>query len=109
MGEPRPGGGGAHVGAGCATKKGGFWPYHDALYAHAAKTAAKELQTYAKDSGLDVTRFEQCLSADKYSSAVEKDIEEGKQARVSRTPAFYNKRRPGVGAAPPAQFVRNVR
>jgi predicted DsbA family dithiol-disulfide isomerase len=68
----------------------------------------KELQTYAKDSGLDVRRFEQCLSTNKYSSAVEKDIEEGKQAGVSGTPAFYINGRLVAGAQPLENFVRII-
>jgi protein-disulfide isomerase len=98
----------AHIAARCANEQGQFWPFHDALYAHAAKTAVKELQTYAKDSGLDVRRFEQCLSTDKYSSAVEKDIEEGKQAGVSGTPAFYINGRLVAGAQPLENFVRII-
>jgi len=106
--ELHPGARAAHFAARCANEQGRFWPYHDALYAHAAKTTAKELQTYAKDSGLDVGQFEQCLSTDKYSSAVEKDIEEGKQAGVSGTPAFYINGRLVAGAQPLENFVRII-
>ena len=106
--ELHPGARTAHIAARCANEQGRFWPYHDALYAHAAKTAAKELQTYAMESGLDVTRFEQCLTADKYSSAVEKDIADGKQVGVTGTPAFYINGRLLVGAQPLENFVKII-
>jgi protein-disulfide isomerase len=106
--ELHPGARTAHIAARCANEQGRFWSYHDALYAHAAKTAAKELQTYAKESSLELARFEQCLSADKYSSAVEKDIADGKQVGVTGTPAFYINGRLLVGAQPLENFVKII-
>jgi protein-disulfide isomerase len=106
--ELHPGARAAHIAARCANEQGKFWSYHDALYASAPKTAPEELQKYAKDADLDLARFDQCLSADKYSTAVEKDIDEGKQAGVTGTPAFYINGRLIAGAQPLENFVRII-
>jgi protein-disulfide isomerase len=106
--ELHPGARAAHTAARCASEQGTFWPYHDALYAHAPKTAAKELESYAKDVGLDAMRLEQCVSAGKYSGAVGKDIDDGKQAGVTGTPAFFINGRLVAGAQPVENFVKII-
>ena len=95
----------AHLAARCATEQGKFWPYHDALYANAPKTAPEELRGYAKTAGLDVASFDQCLSAGRYAAPVQKDIDEAKQTGVSGTPAFFINGRLLVGAQPLENFV----
>ena len=94
-----------HLAARCATEQGKFWPYHDALYINAPKTAPEELRGYAKAAGLDVASFDQCLSAGRYAAPVQKDIDEAKHAGVSGTPAFFINGRLLVGAQPLENFV----
>jgi len=106
--ELHPGARAAHVAARCANEQGKFWPYHDALYANAPKTDPQELRKFAKDAGLDFNSFDQCLSGNKYSAAVEKDIAEGKQSGVTGTPAFYINGRLVAGAQPLENFVRVI-
>jgi protein-disulfide isomerase len=94
-----------HLAARCATEQGKFWPYHDALYTNAPKTAPEELRGYAKAAGLDVASFDQCLSAGRYAAPVQKDVDEGKRAGVSGTPAYFINGRSLVGAQPLENFV----
>ena len=44
---------------------------------------------YAGELGLDADAFKQCLSDDKYASAVEADLQEGIELGVTGTPAFF--------------------
>jgi len=94
-----------HLAARCAAEQGQFWSYHDALFANAPKTAPEELRSYAKAAGLDVTSFDQCVSAGRYAAPVQKDIDEAKQLGVSGTPAFFINGRLLVGAQPLENFV----
>ena len=97
-----------HVAARCANEQGKFWSYHDVLYANQPKAAPEELRNYAKAAGLDVAGFDQCLSAGRYLAAVETDINEGKQAGVAGTPAFYINGRSVAGAQPLENFVKLI-
>jgi protein-disulfide isomerase len=67
----------AHEAARCANDQGKFWAYHDKLYENAPKASPEQLKAYAKEVGLDLSAFEQCLDSGKYQAAVQRDIEEG--------------------------------
>lgn len=98
----------AHEAARCANDQGKFWVYHDKLFATAPKASLDNLKTYAKDVGLDLNSFDQCLSSGKYEAAVQKDIEEGARAGVTGTPAFFINGRMISGAQPLESFVRVI-
>ena len=106
--ELHPGARQGHIAARCADEQGKFWPYHDTLYANAPKAAPEDLKGYAKAASLDLARFDQCLSAGKYATAVDRDIDEGKQAGVAGTPAFYVNGRLLTGAQPLENFVKLI-
>ncbi len=95
----------AHEAARCANDQGKFWAYHDLLYANAPWASPEELKGYAKEAGLDLLAFEQCLSSRKYQAAVQKDIDEGNRAGVTGTPAFFINGRLLSGAHPLDSFV----
>ena len=49
----------------CANEQGKFWPYHDKLFG--SETLSDDVyKQYAQDLGLDVTRFNACVSSHKY-------------------------------------------
>jgi len=106
--ELHPGARNGHIAARCANEQGKFWPYHDALYANAPKATPEDLKSYAHDVGLDLARFDQCLSAGKYAAAVDQDIDEGKGVGVAGTPAFYINGRLLTGAQPLENFVKLI-
>lgn len=97
-----------HVAARCAHEQGKFWAYHDALYEGMPKAAPEDLTTFAKRSGLDLRRFDDCLASGKYAAAVDQDIDEGTVAGVSGTPAFFINGRFLSGAQPLEIFVRLI-
>jgi protein-disulfide isomerase len=71
----------------CAGEQGKFWEMHDRLFAN--QTALEPAKPHAEAIGLDVPKFEGCLSAGKYAEAVRKDAAEGAKAGVNGTPAFF--------------------
>jgi len=103
-----PGARKGHEAARCANEQGRFWPYHDKLFANAPKASPKDLNTYAKEVGLDVAAFEQCFKSGKYRGAVQDDIEAGKKAGVTGTPAFFINGRLIAGAQPLSAFTRVI-
>ena len=71
----------------CAGEQGKFWEMHDRLFAN-----QKELEPakpHAEAIGLDVPKFEGCLSAGKYAEAIRKDMAEAQKAGINGTPAFF--------------------
>ncbi len=98
----------AHLAARCANEQAKFWSYHDKLYAGPARSNTEQLETYARDVGLDIAAFEQCLSSGKYHAAVQNDIQERSRLGVTGTPTFFINGRLLVGAHPLSKFVEIV-
>jgi protein-disulfide isomerase len=78
----------------CALEQGQFWPYHDLLYANQGTVenggafTNKRLQAFAESLGLNMTDFNQCFSADKYSAEIQADYQMGIAAGVNSTPTI---------------------
>jgi predicted DsbA family dithiol-disulfide isomerase len=62
----------------------------------------------AKETGLDVTAFDRCLSSGQNKAAVQKDLEQGQQLEITGTPAFFINGRLIVGAQPLETFTRII-
>jgi protein-disulfide isomerase len=78
----------------CALEQGRFWDYHDILFANqgAENSGAftdKRLQTFAQSLGLDVTAFNKCFNANKYSAEIESNFQKGVAAKVDSTPTVF--------------------
>jgi len=71
----------------CAGEQGKFWEMHDRLFAN--QNLLEPAKPHAEAIGLDVAKFEGCLSAGKYAEAVRKDAAEGSKAGVTGTPLFF--------------------
>ena len=92
----------------CAHDQGRFWDYHDALFTEAPKLGSDDLQRYATQVGLDVTKFAACLASGVHKTAVQRDIEEGSKLGVNGTPAFFINGRPLHGSQPLEAFARMI-
>jgi len=73
----------------CADDQGKFWPYHDVLFENARALEDEQLVSYAEQVGLDKAAFEACIDEGRFSDQVARDIEEGRAAGVTGTPAFF--------------------
>ncbi len=72
----------------CAYEQDKFWEYHDKLFANQQSLSNDNLKKWAKEAGLDESKFNSCLDGRKYESEVAKDQQEGLKAGVQGTPAF---------------------
>ncbi len=66
-----------------------FWKYHDKLFKNQDKLDSASLEKYAKEIGADLKKYTDCMSAKKYKTAVEKDLEYGEKIGVRSTPTFF--------------------
>jgi protein-disulfide isomerase len=72
-----------------AHKQGKFWEYHDKLFANQEQLGREELETYAKDVGLNMTQFKSALDNNLYAQQVDDDLELGKTVYVQGTPTIF--------------------
>lgn len=93
--------------AACAGAQGKFWEYHEKVFSGAGFEDA-DLSRHATELALDMTAFEQCRTSGTMRAAVEKDLEAGKAAGVTGTPAFFINGIPLSGARPLEAFVKLI-
>jgi len=78
----------------CAGEQGQYWAMHDALFNGQDEwTDSQDGVTIFKGMAgtlkLDQAKFDSCLDGNKYAQKVQADVQEGAQAGVSGTPAFF--------------------
>lgn len=99
---------GAAMAAQCANEKGKFWEMHDAMFKDQSKLDNASLVATAKGLGLDEASFQECLSSNRFMKEVEKDMEDGKRAGVTGTPAFFVNGVMIEGAQPLEEFSKVI-
>jgi protein-disulfide isomerase len=78
----------------CALEQDRFWDYHDILFVNQGVVENggsfndKRLQAFAESLGLDMTAFNDCFRANKYSEEIDADYQSGKSKGVNRTPSI---------------------
>ena len=92
----------------CAQQQGKFWEYHDQLYAGGPDGSDANLSAIAARVGLDVAKYQQCMSAGAAAAEVQKHVEEGSRYGVNGTPGFFINGRFVNGAVPLETFVQVV-
>jgi len=90
----------AALAAECGKEQGKFWEFHDAIFENQGSIGADLYQKIAKDNGLDMAKFNDCISTEKYKSEIQKDFTDGSAAGVSGTPTFFINGVKLVGAQP---------
>ncbi|MBU0592055.1 DsbA family protein [Candidatus Micrarchaeota archaeon] len=91
----------------CANDQGKFWEMHDILFENRNDLGITNLKTYARNIGLDVNEFDQCLDSGKYYNEVQADLLAGQEYGITGTPAFLINGNLVVGAQPYSVF-KNV-
>jgi protein-disulfide isomerase len=84
----------------CAREQGKFWEYHDKLFANQSSLQPDSLKKYAADTGLDTTKFNQCLDGSKYEARVQDALSAGNRLGISSTPTVFVNGRMINGAQP---------
>ena len=77
-----------------AGKQGKYWEMHNVLYEKQSEwslgtTAREVILGYAKDIGLDVSKFTKDLDSAEIKSIVDRDVQDGNALGVNSTPTFY--------------------
>jgi len=79
--------------AACADEQGKFWPQHERIYEGQSEWAASRdgagiFRRYAREVGLDLAKYDACMSSGKYAGRIQASYEEGARAGVSSTPTL---------------------
>jgi protein-disulfide isomerase len=99
----------ASLAAACANDQGKFWEYHDRLFRGqpdwSNERNPKGLYAgYARELGLDVSRWEQCYDDRTHVPTIMANKAEGERRQISQTPTFVIGNRVVPGAISYDQF-----
>jgi protein-disulfide isomerase len=103
----------------CAGEQGKYWEMHDSLFAKQTGFTEKGLSERAAGLGIEVTKFSECLSSDRFTDAIRERIAEAQKMGIDGTPTFFlgtiapngdlvNIDRSIVGAEPYKDFKSNL-
>jgi protein-disulfide isomerase len=92
----------------CAGEQGKLWEYHDLLFSDLSKLNQAGFTEHARKLGLEMARFDSCLSSGKYKAQVEEDLQAGAEAGISGAPAFFINGVLLSGAQPLSEFERLI-
>jgi protein-disulfide isomerase len=79
--------------AACADEQGKFWAQHEKIYEGQAEWASKRdagpvLRQYAQANGLDLAKYDACMTSGKYAGRIQASYDEGVRLGVSSTPTL---------------------
>jgi len=66
----------------------GFWKFHEKLFAHQKELKRENLEKYAEENGLDMTKFKAALDARTHKPVIDAESKVADDAGISGTPAF---------------------
>jgi protein-disulfide isomerase len=92
----------------CAGEQGKFWEMHTSMLRTPGSFDSADLQNRATGLSLDATRFNACITSDKYDGVIQKAIDSGRSIGVSGTPTFFLNGRSFSGAQPFEVFERMI-
>jgi protein-disulfide isomerase len=72
-----------------AQAQGKFWELHDKMYANYRVINRARILAWAKETGLDMNRFQSDLDSHKYAARVQSEESQGEDAGVEGTPTFF--------------------
>jgi protein-disulfide isomerase len=103
----------AHEAAQCAAEQGKFFEMHDQLFFNHGSWVMEsnprgEFRDFAAAIGLDMGRYDQCMSSGRYLPQLEQAREQGTAKGVSSTPTFDINGKRYTGAIPYDDFKKIV-
>ena len=78
----------AAVAANCAGEQGHYWDYFRLLYGNTTLGSAV-YQSYAQETGLDLSKFNSCLKSGRFNKEITLDTQDGQRIGVTGVPAFF--------------------
>jgi protein-disulfide isomerase len=91
-----------------AGAQGKFWEMHDKLFENNTALERPNLEKYAQELGLNMSKFKADMDASKYKSQIEAETKEGQAVGVNGTPAVFINGRKISGAYPLETFKKIV-
>lgn len=98
----------AAIASECAAQQGKFWEYADALIAGQDKLGTAFYTELATQLGLNMNKFNSCLTNPATQALVDEDVQSGSTAGVSGTPATFVNGQLVSGAVPFASFKQMI-
>tara|TARA_B100000315_G_C14469195_1_gene537489 strand:- start:139 stop:759 length:621 start_codon:yes stop_codon:yes gene_type:complete len=88
----------------CAHEQGKFVEYHDKLFKNQGQGeksnfSSKTLKQFGKNLGLDIIKFDSCVSSNKYRAQVIDELNNAKTKGITATPTFVINGEKVVGAS----------
>jgi len=83
-----------------AHAQGKFWQMHDKMFANQRALSREDLERYAQEIGLDMTRFKRSLDSHEFQREIDADVALAAQLGARGTPSFFINGRPLRGAQP---------
>ena len=92
----------------CAGEQGKYYEMHDKLFEDGVDGGVSTFKNYAKNIGLDTSKFDECLDSGAMASEVAKDMQAGQSAGITGTPGFIINGKLVVGAQPFENFKQII-
>jgi len=83
-----------------AQNQGKFWEMHDRIFAAQKELSPAKIRVLAQELQLDMDRFDRDIKSPEMTRRLEKEIADGRQARVRGTPALFVNGRPVTQRTP---------
>lgn len=96
----------SHEAANCAGDQGKYWQMHDSLFSNPPAREATQLTAQARALGLDMTKFDACLTSGRHATPIRDSIVRMEQLGVDGTPLTLIGITPAPGA--PMKIVSSV-
>jgi protein-disulfide isomerase len=88
----------------CAADQGKYWEMHDKMFDEQRALEVANLKAYAREIGVDGSKFDACLDGNVKAKDVEASARAGNDVGIHATPAFFINGRPLSGALPFESF-----
>jgi protein-disulfide isomerase len=72
-----------------ASAQGKFWPMYELLFRNQEHLKGKDLQHYAAELELDLSRYAAAMSGHEFLPKIRHDIDSGQRSHIRATPAFF--------------------
>jgi protein-disulfide isomerase len=72
-----------------AQEQGKFWEMHDKLFANSRQLSRDKIFALAKETGLDMKKFQNEVDSGKFDKRIDSDIKDGVEAGVEGTPSLF--------------------
>ena len=92
----------------CANDQNKFWEMHDWMFDNQQTLDVDTLKAAARKLGLDGAKFDQCLTSNQHEADVKANMNDGRKAGVSGTPAFFVNGVMLSGAQPIERFKSEI-